>query len=259
MRSAVPGVLKSSLVLVVSLFGSVSFVLAEERRQEVEISHRHDSLDSGYSDWQAHSLDLQSRRPGEPSWYGALSSERRYGRRDESVELGVALPMDEDWVVQPEVGRGLANDFVADWYADLRLQRRLPQGFVGSTSLRRTQYPTSRVDRLALGLERYWVNWRGSYTLNLSDVQGGGTPTGHVLALDYYYDERSLIGLRGSLGREEEVLPGGNLITSDVQSIAVHGQHWFRPDWAISWELGSLSQGDLYDRHGIRLGLRHAF
>ncbi|MBB3331094.1 YaiO family outer membrane protein [Halomonas campaniensis] len=232
---------------------------AEPRRLEVELSQRFDQLDSGFSNWQGQRLELQSTRPDAPTWYGAATRDRRYGERDEGVELGAALPLDADWVLQPEAGRTFGADFLPRWYADLRLQRRLPHGLVGALSLRRTEYEASRVDRLALGMERYWGPWRAGYTLNVSDVSSAGTPVGHALALDHYYGERSVIGLRASLGREEEGLPGGEVVTSEVTAVALRGRHWWRPDWALSWEVGTLSQGDLYDRHGVQLGIRHAF
>ncbi|WP_299310577.1 YaiO family outer membrane beta-barrel protein [uncultured Halomonas sp.] len=232
---------------------------AEPRRIELEASHRIDRLDSGFSNWQAQRLEFQSTRPGATTWYGAATRDRRYGESDEGLELGAAFPLAADWVLQPEVGRTFDTDFLPRWYADLRLQRGLPRGFVGSLSVRRTDYEASRVDRLALGMERYWGPWRGAYTLNVSDVSGAGTPVGHALALDHYYGERSVIGLRASLGREEEGLPGGEVITSDVTALALRGRHWWHPDWALSWEVGALSQGDLYDRFGVQLGIRHAF
>ena len=251
--------LRCSLVLTALLVAAGGDVMAEERRLEGEISYRYDSLDSGFSDWQAQRLDLQSSRPGETTWYAAALRERRFDTWDEGLELGAAVPLDDNWVLQPEAGRAFGADFLPEWYADLRLQRRLPQGFVGSASVRRTQYDASRVDRLALGVERYWGNWRGAYTLNVSDVQGAGNPVGHAVALDRYYQERSVIGVRASTGREEEGLPGGRVVTSDVTAFVVRGRHWLDADWALSWELGTLSQGDLYDRHGIQLGVRRAF
>lgn len=239
--------------------GMAPAVTAEERRTEVEASLRYDALDSDFDDWLTQRLDVQSSRRGEPTWYGAAYRERRYGTWDEGLLAGAAVPLGDAWVVQPEVGRTFSADFLAQWHADLRLQRVLGGGYVASASLRRTRYEGSQVDRLALGIERYWGNWRGAYTLNVSDVDVAGTPVGHAVALDYYYDERSVVGLRGALGREEEGLPGGQVATTDVASVALRGRHWFHHDWALSWELGALSQGDLYDRYGVQLGLRYAF
>ncbi|WP_445157334.1 YaiO family outer membrane beta-barrel protein [Halomonas sp. E14] len=255
-RSAVVRGLIGALLLVSTLSSAAQ---AQERRTEVEASLRYDALDSGFDDWLTQRLDVQSTQRGEPTWYGALHRERRYGTWDEALLAGAAVPLGEAWVVQPEVGRTFSADFLARWHADLRVQRVLGGGYVGSASLRRTRYAGSQVDRLALGMERYWGNWRGAYTLNVSDVDVAGTPVGHAVALDYYYGERSSVGVRGALGREEEGLPGGEVATTDVASAALLGRHWFEENWALSWELGAIRQGDLYDRFGVQLGVRYAF
>jgi YaiO family outer membrane protein len=255
-RSTALGCLIGALMIGSTLFAAAQ---AQERRTEVEASLRYDALDSGFDDWLTQRLDVQSSRRGEPTWYGALHRERRYGTWDEALVAGAALPLGDGWIVQPEVGRTFSADFLARWHADLGVQRVLGGGYVGNASLRRTRYEGSQVDRLALGMERYWGNWRGAYTLNVSDVDVAGTPVGHAVALDYYYGERSLVGVRGALGREEEGLPGGEVVTTDVASVALHGRHWLRDDWALSWELGGLSQGDLYNRYGVQLGVRYAF
>ncbi|MGQ4877142.1 YaiO family outer membrane beta-barrel protein [Billgrantia sp. LNSP4103-1] len=248
-------VLGSVLALCAYPFTAVS----QERRTEAEVSQRYDTLDNGYDDWLAQRLELQSARPGAAGWYGEFLRERRYRTWDEGFLAGLAIPLGEEWVVQPEFGRNFSADFLPDWHVDLRVQRAFIDGYVGSVSVRRTRYEASQVDRLALGLERYWGNWRGAYTLNASKVASGGTPVGHALALDYYYGERSVVGMRAAIGREEEGLPDGRVVTTEVESLALRGRHWFQPEWAVTWEVGALSQGELYDRYGIQLGLRHAF
>ncbi len=238
---------------------AMPFVEASERRTELEISQRYEHLDNGFSAWQSQRLDAQTRTTGGATWYGAALRERRYGGWEEGVEAGVAIPVGAHWVVQPEAGKSFDGDFLPNWYADVRVQRALSDGWIANTSVRRTQYTDSQVDRLALGAERYWGNWRGAYTLNVSDVDGAGTPVGHAVALDHYYSDRSFIGLRGNLGREEEALPDGNVFTSSVSGIGLRGRHWLDEDWAVSWDVGWLSQGDIYNRYGAQLGIRRAF
>lgn len=231
---------------------------ADERRTEVEVSQRYEHLDSGFSAWQTQRLDAQTRGADGVTWYGAALREQRYSGWDEGVELGAAIPLTPQWVLQPEVGTAFGADFLPRWYADLRAQRLLPNGWVSSASLRRTAYDNSQVDRLALGVERYWGMWRGAYTLNISDVENAGTPIGHAVALDRYYNERSFAGLRANSGREEEVLPNSSVVDTSVTGIGLRGRHWLDADWAIAWDLGWVSQGDLYNRYGVQIGIRRA-
>ncbi|WP_217475749.1 YaiO family outer membrane beta-barrel protein [Stutzerimonas stutzeri] len=229
-----------------------------QRRHELELSLRQDWLDSGFDNWRSQRLDYASTQPEGLGWYGALLNEERFGERDQGVEAGMVVALDDNWTLQPEVGYQPSPYFLPEWHADLRLQRRLPAGFLGAVSVRRTEYDTTRVDRLALSAERYWNAWRAGYTLNVTDVANAGTPIGHDLALDYYYAGLSYAGLRLTVG-EEEAVEQQRLITSDVRAISLQGRHWLDSRWALTWEVGQHRQGDYYTRRWLQLGLRHAF
>ncbi|AHL77464.1 hypothetical protein CH92_21215 [Stutzerimonas stutzeri] len=229
-----------------------------QRRHELELSTRQDWLDSGFDNWRSQRLDYASTQPEGLGWYGALLREQRFGEWDQGVEAGAVIALDDNWTLQPEIGYQPSPYFLPEWHADLRLQRRLPAGFLGAASVRRTEYETTRVDRLALSAERYWGSWRAGYTLNVTDVANAGTPIGHDLALDYYYAGLSYAGLRLTVG-EEEAVEEQTLITSDVRALSLQGRHWLSSRWALSWEVGHHRQGDYYTRRWLRLGLRHAF
>ena len=229
-----------------------------QRRHELELSARQDWLDNGFDNWRSQRLDYSSTQPEGLGWYGALLREQRFGEWDNGVEAGAVIVLDDNWTLQPEVGYQPSPYFLPEWHADLRLQRRLPAGFLGAASVRRTQYETTRVDRLALTAERYWDSWRAGYTLNVTDVANAGTPIGHDLALDYYYQGLSYAGLRLTAG-EEEAVEEQQLITSDVRALSLQGRHWLDDRWALTWEVGQHRQGDYYTRRWLQLGLRHAF
>lgn len=228
------------------------------RRHELDLSLRQDWLSDDLDNWRRQRLDYFSTQAQGPSWYGALIREHRFGESDTGIEAGAVLALDENWSLQPEIGYQASPFFLPDWYADLRLQRKLPNGFLGALSARRTEYDSARVDRLALGVERYWDAWRAGYTLNVSDVSNAGTPVGHNASLDYYYAGLSYAGLRLTAGKEQAV-EGAQVITSDVQAVGLQGRHWLSSDWAISWEVGHHEQGDYYSRRWMQLGLRHVF
>ena len=229
-----------------------------DRRHQLEFSVRHDWLDNDSSDWRRQRLDYFASQRDGVAWYGALLREQRFEEWDEGFEAGAVVALDPLWNLQSEIGYQFSPFFSPRWYADLRLQRSLPQGFLAAASVRRTDYATSQVDRLALSAERYWNNWRGGYTLNISDVSNAGTPIGHSASLDYYYSGLSYFGLRVTLG-EEEAVEGSQLFTSSVRAVGLQGRHWVSARWALSWEFGTVKQGDYYTRRGAQIGIRHAF
>lgn len=228
------------------------------RKHELEFSLRQDWLSDSLDNWRRQRLEYFSTQADGLGWYGALVQEHRFGESDAGIEAGTVFALNETWTLQPEIGYQASPFFLPDWYADLRLQRKLPNGFLGAISARRTEYATARVDRLALSAERYWDAWRAGYTLNVSDVSNAGTPVGHNASLDYYYAGLSYAGLRLTTGKEQAV-EGAQVITSDVQAIGLQGRHWLSSDWAVSWELGYHEQGDCYSRRWLQLGLRHVF
>ncbi|VXD03042.1 YaiO family outer membrane beta-barrel protein [Pseudomonas sp. 9Ag] len=249
---------RASLTSPITTTAPAASATTAQRRHELELSARQDWLDSGFDNWRSQRLDYTSTQPEGLGWYGALLREQRFGEWDQGVEAGAVIALDDNWTLQPEVGYQPSPYFLPEWHADLRLQRRLPAGFLGAVSVRRTEYETTRVERLALSAERYWDSWRAGYTLNITDVANAGTPVGHDLALDYYYAGLSYAGLRMTIG-EEEAVEEQQLITSDVRALSLQGRHWLDSRWALTWEVGQHRQGDYYTRRWLQLGLRHAF
>lgn len=227
------------------------------REHTLEYSTRREWLDHGLDAWSAQRLDYAATARGRVGGYGALLDERRFGLRDRGVEAGLVLPLSAAWTLQPEAGRYPGAEFLPRWYADLRLQRTFAGGWIGSTSVRRSDYRDTRVERVALGAERYVGAWRGGYTLNLTRIDGRSL-AGHGLSLDRYYGQRSVIGARFTVGREQ-ALQGTRVVASDIRGFGVVDRHWFAPGWALHWDAGLVRQGDLYRRRGLTLGLQHAF
>jgi YaiO family outer membrane protein len=230
---------------------------AAMRNRGIGLSARREWLSGGRDDWQAYRLDVADVPRDARGWYGALNHERRFGRSDNSLELGALLPLGSGWTLQPEAGVAPGADFLARWYADLRLQRVLQQGWVLAGSMRHTAYRDLDVDRLALGAERYVGNWRVGYTLNLADA-GGERLVGHAGALDRYYGDRNVAGVRVSVG-EDTGLEGTTVITGNVASIALQGRHWVNPAWAVTWSTGWLDQDDAYESTWVQLGIWRGF
>ena len=125
---------------------------------------------------------------------------------------------------------------------------------------RHSEYTLSGSHVLSAFAERYWGNFRGAYTLYSGRPEGASSAASHRLQLNYYYADRSSVGLSYTNGREvENVGPPRGVLTSDVESWVVSGQHWLAPAWALTYDLVNHEQGSLYRRQGLRLGIRHSF
>lgn len=236
---------------------SASVAGESSRSRRVAVSARHDDLDNGYDDWSAVRLDVASTQRGRFGGYGALTADRRFDLTDYGLEAGLIVPLGESWTFQPEAGAVSDADFLPHYYVDARVLRTFAHGWIGAASLRTSNYPDTRVDRLALGAERYWSAWRAAYNFNLTRLRGTHSPS-HDLRLARGYGERGEVGVQLAFGREA-ALTGTGVTVSDVRAGIVFGRHAFSPAWSLTWNLGVIDQGDLYTRYGGGLGLERRF
>ncbi|BDU16563.1 YaiO family outer membrane beta-barrel protein [Lysobacter auxotrophicus] len=228
-----------------------------ERRRTVSFSARHDWLDGAYDDWTGVRLDASRTQRGALGGYAALTGDRRFALDDAGIEAGLLVPMGETWLLQPEVGVVPDADFLPRYYADLRVQHTFTHGWIGSASLRTSDYPDTRVDRLAVSVERYWSAWRAAYTFNLTRLRDTHSP-GHDVRLARAYGDGSEVGVQLVFGREAAIVESG-VVASDVSGALLFGRHVFAQRWSWLWNVGVIDQGDLYTRRGIGIGLERRF
>jgi len=167
------------------------------------------------------------------------------------------VPLGESWLLQPEVGVVPDADFLPRHYADLRVQHTFTHGWIGSASLRTSDYPDTRVDRLAVSVERYWSAWRAAYTFNLTRLRDTHSP-GHDVRLARAYGDGSEVGVQLVFGREAAIVEAG-VVASDVSGAMLFGRHVFAQRWSWLWNVGVIEQGDLYTRRGVGIGLERRF
>jgi hypothetical protein len=112
-----------------------------------------------------------------------------------------------------------------------------------------------------LTLERNWRSFRGAYTLFGSYADTGAAGAGHRFELQYYYSERSSVGLSFTAGRPLQTSP---LLSTyapfEGNNLGVTGEHWLTSTWAVNYRAlvqdTALAPGL---KPQIRVGLRYAF
>ena len=242
-----------------AIVGAGQSGLTPPRQREAELSARYDLLDNGYEDQQTLRLDLVSTRSGHTTYYGSLIREQRFGLADHAVELGAAFPLNSRWSAYTEVGFAQPPDFRPTAFVEAGAERRFALGLGLRAGYRRSFYDTRWVDRLALTTDRYWGAYRGAYTLNMTWLETTDLALAHSVSLTRYYGDRSFWGGRAALGEEKELDTRRRVLVTQTASIGLFGRHWYRPRWALGWDFDVSRQGDLYNRFGVRLGIRHAY
>lgn len=230
------------------------------RALEIEGGVTHESLDKGLPDWDSVYLEAAHDLAPRQTVYGVLRETDRFDLRDTELAVGYYHPFSPSWGGQIEVAASPDHHVLPRSSIFGQLSWIAGDGWIVNGGARLNEYTENNTRVLNGSVEKYFGAWRAAYALYNGKPEGAGSATAHRVVLDYYYGERSRVGIGATWGREvENVGPPTGLITSDVRAIGIYGRHWFTPAWAVTWDLGTHEQGELYTRTGGRLGLRYRF
>lgn len=228
---------------------------------ELEAGTTHERLTNDRPDWNSLYLEAAHDLAPRRTLYGWVREVERFDLRDSELAAGYYHPFDPSWTALVEASYSPDHNVLAEASALGQLSWAGGGGWVLSGGARFSRYTENGTRLLTAGVERYFAVYRAAYTLYNGKPEGAGSASSHRLAFDhYYFGERSRVGVAVTWGREvENVGPPSGIITSDVRALNLVGRHWLTSSWALSWELGTHEQGDLYRRTGGKLGLRHRF
>ena len=226
----------------------------------LELGYGRESLSNNYSDW-SNTYLLGSRKLGErQTVYVGLRETERFGLKDSEVHAGLYFPLGKTWGGIIEGSYSPTHEVLAQGSVYGLLQKNFQGGWGLGLGLRHSEYTATASNVASLLAERYWGNFRGAYTLYSGRPEGASSAASHRLQFSYYYADRSTGGMSYTNGREiENVGPPRGVVSTEVESWSVSGQHWFTPSWALTYELIQHEQGSLYRRQGLQLGLRRSF
>lgn len=228
---------------------------------ELEGGLTHERLTNDRPDWNSLYVEAAHDFAPRQTLYGLLRETERFNLRDTEIAAAYYHPLAANWNGLIEASYSPDHNVLPETSILGHLSWVAGSGWVLSGGVRFSEY-TETGTRVAMGgVERYFGRYRAAYTLYNGKPEGESSASSHRLTFDYYYHgERSRIGVAVTWGREVEYVgPPTGIIVSDVRAFALLGRHWLTPSWALTWDLGTHEQGDLYRRTGGRLGLRHRF
>ncbi|TFV92757.1 YaiO family outer membrane beta-barrel protein [Oxalobacteraceae bacterium OM1] len=182
---------------------------------------------------------------------------RRFGLHDNQFAASYSLPLSSALTATLDGNVSSTHHVLARHALGGELQFEFAPAWLLHAGARSSSYDTATVNQALLMLERYtgafsWsAGWRPTRAF-------GTTANGFELRGGYYYGDRNAVTLILAAGKEAASVPGGVVLT-DVRSIALTGRHWLDRHWGLTYGAGHTSQGDLYSRNGINLGVQYAF
>lgn len=228
---------------------------------EFEGGLTHERLTNDRPDWRSLYLEAAHDFAPRRTLYGLLRETERFDLRDSEIAAAYYHPLGASATALIEASHSPDHNVLPEGSVLGHLSWAAGSGWVVSGGARFSKYTDSDTRVLMASVERYFGSYRAAYTLYNGKPEDEGSASSHRAAFDYYYDgERSRVGAAVTWGREVEYVgPPTGIIVSAVRALALLGRHWLTPAWALTWELGTHEQGDLYRRTGGRLGLRHRF
>ena len=250
--------MRRSCLLAAMLFGVLVRTAAA---LEAEAGATYESLSNDKPDWKSLYLDATHTFAPRQTLYGTVRETERFELRDFEFSAGYAQPFGKNWTAVVEASFSPDHRVLAENSFFGQVYWVTGGGWVLNAGARFSEYTDSDTRLLTAGVERHFGHYRAAYTYYNGKPDDADAASSHRVAFDYYYfEERSRVGIAIAWGREvENVGPPTGIVTTDVRSIYLVGRHWFTPDWALAWEIGTHEQGDLYRRTGGRLGLRYRF
>ena len=111
-----------------------------------------------------------------------------------------------------------------------------------------------------LTLERNWDRYRGAYTYYAGRSDTGTTASGHRFQLNYFYGERSSVGLAYTAQQQTDALTGVRMNgLPDTSNVGLVGEHWLSDTWSLRYDALMEDTGTQGLKPEIRLGLRLSF
>jgi YaiO family outer membrane protein len=140
------------------------------------------------------------------------------------------------------------------WDIDLKDGWKLQAG-----GLSREYSQTLQTKAGFLKVERFWESFRASYSFQVERSTRLNLAPSQVLLFDYLYSPRDSIGVSYAIGREFADFGTLGTMNTEVQSVGIRGQHWFKKDWAFTYQAGHSDHGSLPAYDQVRLGLQRSF
>jgi hypothetical protein len=225
-----------------------------------------DALVNGFMGWYGVYLQSLDRVAERNTIYGLLRDAPRPGLSDSKAPPVFCCQRSDTLFSLEQFASTINAQQISPTFFIFGLLRKkglnfnIEDGWKLQAGVRHLQY--SSAPRTKVGfvtVERYWESFRTSYSYQLERSGGWRVAPSQVLQFDYLYSPRDSIGVSFANGREVADFGRLGMLNTEMRNVAVRGQHWFKQDWALTFQAGYNDHGSLPAQKGVRMGLRHSF
>ena len=174
--------------------------------KEFESGLGYDAITRGLSPWQHYYIEGVYRYGVRKTLYGRIQHTDRFSVTDEELIGGLYHPISRRNTGVIEASISPSHHALANKSVFAQLQTALPGGWGVHLGHRNSSHPDTTVNISSLTIENYFSDYRGAYTLNISNLSNTGPRTSNSLRLSRYYDNSSFTGLALTMGQEAEFI-----------------------------------------------------
>lgn len=230
---------------------------ASNPRTQAVIGVEMQSLSSHRGTWRHASFEIIRETTTGRVWSASIHDVTRFSLRDDTLEVGYAQRVSKRATGFASLGGSLSHQVVPHLTLAAGIESGIARGWVIGGSVGHRRYDAGAVNVFKADVDRYVAAFRLSYSAFVGQVPGHGASLSHVARVDRLYgaDERNLLGLIVSAGRELEQDVRDGLMTSRVRGVSLTGRHWLTPTVGFVYSAHAQEQGALYTRRGGSAGL----
>ncbi|MDH3431504.1 MAG: YaiO family outer membrane beta-barrel protein [Gammaproteobacteria bacterium] len=218
----------------------------------------HENLSNDAPSWNRQFVEVSREQHATGRYRIGLSRDERFGNSDLSVRLSGDYLLAPDWSAGADITLISDPDFQPELNYSGYVGRSLKEGWVVNLRYRRREYETATVSSTTGVVEKYVGDFRIAYALGLSHLHGTSDSPNHSLAMNWYYSDRSSIGLTLNTGKETEAVGPGQVLETEVRGVSLSGRRKLSDRFDLQWWLGLHDQGDIYRRQflGMAVSIR---
>jgi len=227
-------------------------------RWTVLVGAGHENLSNDAPSWNQQFVEVSREQDSAGRYRAGFSRDERFDNSDQSVLLGGDFSFASGWSAGADITMVSDPDFQPEMSYSGYVGRSLKDGWLVNLRYRRREYEAATVSSTTGVIEKYLNDFRIAYALGLSHLHGASNSLNHSLTMNWYYSDRSSVGVTLNTGKETEAVGPGQVLETDVRGMSLTGRRKLTDRFDLQWWLGLHDQGDFYRRQflGMAVSIR---
>jgi YaiO family outer membrane protein len=231
-------------------------LLAQYPRTTVELRASMDALSGGRAAWQEHTVMIGKRSSARTGGSVSAGWLERFAQVDRRIQLDGSVAAGARFTLGAEAEWSPTYAVVARSGGGVRAHLVLGKGWGIEGRAAAKSYAAADVRVGGATVERYWGSWHGAYTGSLSHLAEAPRAVSHGARLSRFWQERGIVTVGLSSGREVEALGAGVLLPMTVRSGGAWGAIPLGAHLDLTFAASVTRQGTFFTRTHTALGLR---